>query len=68
MNWLATLLVAPNTLPRMDFSDGLPPSSRALLVVPKMLDRIEGIKDLVEALETFAATREIINCYQITFA
>ena len=38
VNWLATLLVAPQPLPRMDFSDGIPPESRTLVVVPTMLD------------------------------
>ncbi|MCC7325973.1 MAG: cyclic beta 1-2 glucan synthetase [Burkholderiales bacterium] len=59
VNWLATLLVAPNALPRMDFADGLPPPSRTLVVVPTMLDRIEGIEALVEALEVrFLANRD----------
>ncbi len=58
-NWLATLLVEPNALPRMDFADGLPPSSRTLVVVPTMLDRLEAIDDLVEALEVrFLANRD----------
>ena len=28
VNWLATLLVTPHPLPRMDFSEGIPPESR----------------------------------------
>ncbi len=51
VNWLATLLVAPRPLPRMDFSRGLPPQSRTLVVVPAMLTDAEGIEGLVEALE-----------------
>ena len=34
VNWLATLLVTPHPLPRMDFSEGIPPESRTLVVVP----------------------------------
>ena len=34
VNWLATLLASPHTLPRMDFSRGIPPESRTLVVIP----------------------------------
>jgi cellobiose phosphorylase len=51
VNWLATLLLSPRALPRMDFSPGLPSQSRTLVVVPTMLDRADGIDALLEALE-----------------
>jgi cyclic beta-1,2-glucan synthetase len=50
-NWLATLLVTPHPLPKMDFSGGIPATSRTLVVVPTMLTSVSGIEDLVEALE-----------------
>ncbi|MEO5677312.1 MAG: glucoamylase family protein, partial [Usitatibacter sp.] len=57
-NWLATLLVTPRPLPRMDFSQGLPPESRTLTVVPTLLNSVESIESLVEALEVrFLANR-----------
>lgn len=59
VNWAATLLSSPRMLPRMDFSSGLPRSSRALVVVPTMLGNEQGIADLVEALEVrFLANRD----------
>ncbi len=59
VNWLATLLVKPQPLPRMDYSDGIPPTSRTLVVVPTMLTSVAGIDDLVEALEVrFLANRD----------
>ena len=59
MNWLATLLVTPQPLPRMDFSEGIPPESRTLVVVPTMLTSAQNIEDLVEALEVrFLANRD----------
>jgi hypothetical protein len=59
VNWFATLLVAPRALPRMDFSTAIPPTSRTLVVVPTFLTSIEGIDDLVEALEVrFLANRD----------
>ena len=51
LNWFATLSVAPQLLPRMDYSGGIPTSARTLVVVPGMLGRVQDIEDLVEALE-----------------
>lgn len=51
VNWLVTIFVKPNPLPRLDFSKGIPPESRTLVVVPTMLLNIQNIADLAEALE-----------------
>ncbi len=51
VNWFATVLVTPHALPRMDFSNGIPPESRALVVVPTMLSSVDNIEELIEALE-----------------
>ena len=59
VNWLATALVTPQPLPRMDFTDGLPPELRTLVVVPTLLQNARGINDLAEALEVrFLANRD----------
>ena len=59
VNWLATVLVTPHALPRMDFSEGIPPESRTLVVVPTMLSSTENIEELIEALEVrFLANRD----------
>ena len=50
-NWLATLLATPHLLPRMDFSKGLPPEARTLVVVPTMLTSARGIEELINDLE-----------------
>jgi cellobiose phosphorylase len=58
-NWLATLLVKPHSLPRMDFSKGIPPESRTLVVVPTMLTSTQNIEELIEPLEVrFLANRD----------
>src|SRR5690606_25098909 len=44
-------LVAPKRLPRMDFSSGIPPDKRTLVVVPTMLDSAAGLDSLIESLE-----------------
>jgi cellobiose phosphorylase len=59
VNWIATLLVAPLPLPRMDFSKGIPPELRTLAVVPTLLTSAQNIEDLIEALEVrFLANRD----------
>jgi cellobiose phosphorylase len=59
VNWLATLLSTPDLLPRMDFSEGIPPESRTLVVIPTMLTSAQNVEDLVEALEIrFLANRD----------
>lgn len=59
VNWLASLLVAPHPLPKMDFSTGIPAASRTLVVVPTMLTSAAGIESLAEALEVrFLANRD----------
>ena len=59
VNWLVTLLASPHPLPRMDFSAGISPESRALVVIPTMLTSPSNIESLVEALEVrFLANRD----------
>ena len=51
VNWLATLVVTPQPLPRMDFSAGIAAEARTLVIVPTMLTSARSVEDLVEALE-----------------
>ena len=51
VNWLATLLVAPKLLPRMDYAKGIAPGSQTLVVVPALIYSVQNVEDLVEALE-----------------
>ena len=59
VNWIATLWIAADLLPRMDFSEGIPPEFRTLTVIPTMLTSTGNVEDLVEALEVrFLANRD----------
>ena len=63
-NWLTTLLVAPRPLPRMDFSEGIPPESCALVVVPTMITGTENVEHLMDAMEVrFLANRDENLCF-----
>jgi cyclic beta-1,2-glucan synthetase len=42
MNWLSTLLVKPRLLPRLDYSSGIAPECRTMVVVPTMLTSLEA--------------------------
>ena len=58
VNWGCTLLVTPKTLPKLDFSKGIPAEARTLVIVPTMLSSEQGTRDLLEALEVrFLANR-----------
>ena len=60
VNWLSSLLVTPHPLPRMDFSQGIPPQACTLVVVPTLLTSTSGVEALVEALEVHF----LANCDQ----
>jgi cyclic beta-1,2-glucan synthetase len=59
VNLVVTLVAAPHHLPRMDFSAGIPPEYRTLVVVPTMLTNPGNVEELIEALEVrFLANRD----------
>ena len=59
VNWLVTLLVAPRSLPRMDYSSGIAPEARTLVAVPTLLTDRQSVQSLIEALEVrFLANRD----------
>ncbi|MGY3041777.1 cyclic beta-1,2-glucan synthetase [Rhodanobacter sp. TND4EL1] len=51
LNWLATLSIAPQQLPRMDYSRGIPAQARTLVAIPTLFASEQDVEELVEALE-----------------
>jgi cyclic beta-1,2-glucan synthetase len=51
MNWLATLLVRPCLLPRLDYASGIAAECRTMVVIPTMLTSLAGVERLIETLE-----------------
>lgn len=51
INWLVTLLLKPDRLPRMDYTSGIPADGCTLVVVPTLLTSPAGIDRLVDAME-----------------
>jgi cyclic beta-1,2-glucan synthetase len=58
-NWLATQLLSPQSLPRMDFESGIPSEFRTLVAVPTMLTSPSSVENLLEGLEVrYLANRD----------
>jgi cellobiose phosphorylase len=51
LNWMATLTVAPQLLPRMDYSAGIPAAARTMVAIPSLIAGTQDVEDLVESLE-----------------
>src|SRR3569623_912950 len=51
INRLVTLVVPPRSLPRLDFSRGIPSDHATMVVVPTLLGSVEEVAELIEALE-----------------
>ncbi len=59
INWLLSIVVLPQMLPRMDYSRGLPSEVRTLVVIPAMLTCAQDVDALADALEVrFLANRD----------
>jgi cyclic beta-1,2-glucan synthetase len=60
VNYLATALLSPQILPKMDFSEGVPDGCVTLVAVPSLLLHEKQIRRLVEELEVrFLANRDL---------
>ncbi len=51
VNWAITNTVPPRVLPKMDFSKGLPPECKTLVVIPSLLTDEEEVHSLLQQLE-----------------
>ena len=51
VNMVVTLTLPPRSLPRLDFSTGIPDAHRTMVVVPTLLGKQQDVDDLLEALE-----------------
>ncbi len=59
VNWLATLMVKPSPLPKMDFSSGIPDQYRTMVVVPTIISSSAQADKLIEDLEVrFLSNRD----------
>lgn len=58
VNFFATILVKPKSLPKMDYSRRIPPRATTMVVIPAMLTNVDDVEKLVDELEIrFLANR-----------
>jgi cyclic beta-1,2-glucan synthetase len=53
VHWNVTHRLRPQSLPRMDFSEGLPPGNCTMVVVPTLLESAEDLSHLLQELELY---------------
>ncbi len=51
LNWMATLAVPPQLLPRMNYSKGIPDRARTVVAIPSLIATAHDVEELVDALE-----------------
>ena len=53
VNWNVTHRIKPQSLPRMDFSEGIPPGNRTMVVIPTLLESEGELDHLLQELEIY---------------
>ncbi|MFZ6030585.1 MAG: GH36-type glycosyl hydrolase domain-containing protein [Chloroflexota bacterium] len=53
VHWSVTHRIKPESLPRMDFSEGIPPGNRTIVVVPSLLENADELNHLLQGLELY---------------
>ncbi|MBI5352727.1 MAG: hypothetical protein HZB50_08840 [Chloroflexi bacterium] len=53
VHWNVTHRIKPQSLPRMDFSNGIPSGNRTMVVVPTLLESADELNHLLQELELY---------------
>ncbi|MDO8755275.1 MAG: hypothetical protein Q7J80_15365, partial [Anaerolineales bacterium] len=53
VHWNVTHRINPQSLPRMDFSEGIQPGNRTMVVVPTLLESVGELNHLLQELELY---------------
>jgi cyclic beta-1,2-glucan synthetase len=65
VNWNVTHRIKPQSLPRMDFTEGIPPGNRTMVVVPCLLESTNELNHLLQELELYYLSNPDL---QLTYA
>ncbi len=58
-NWVCTLFLTPVSLPKMDYSNGIPNDRKTVVVIPTVLSTVADVSKLLDSLEIrFLANKE----------
>jgi cellobiose phosphorylase len=63
VNWVATMVIRPRLLPKMDFSTGIPRESCTLITVPAMLAGESAVAALLNKMEVCYLSNRAENLY-----
>jgi len=63
VNLLSTLTITPHLLPRLDYSAGIPNTSRTIVAIPTMLGSTQDVAHLIETLEIHYLANRDENLY-----
>lgn len=51
INWILSLILKPNVLPKLEFEDGIPDEYSAVVVIPTLISNVEDVDSLLEQIE-----------------
>ncbi len=51
INWVVTLLIPPDVLPKMDYAEGIPREAKTIVVIPTILSGPGDVPELLDSLE-----------------
>jgi hypothetical protein len=63
INWLATILVKPIFLPRLDFSLAIPQQAKTIVVVPTLIGSAAEVEQLAETMEVRYLANRLDHLY-----
>ena len=63
INWFVTLLLTPDSLPKMDYSKGIPAEKRTIVVIPTVLSGPGDVPGLLDSLEIRYLANQDDNLY-----
>ncbi|PWR75999.1 cyclic beta 1-2 glucan synthetase [Methanospirillum stamsii] len=63
VNWISSLVLSPVTLPKMDYSEGIPDNKKTIVVIPTVLSELADVLDLIDSLEIRYLANQDKNLY-----
>lgn len=63
LNYILTRVVKPQSLPKLDYSKGIPEEARTMVVIPTIVSTETKIKEMFDVLETFYIINKSNNLY-----
>jgi len=62
-NWSINHLITPKFVPKLEFKDGIPDSSRAVVVIPTLLSSVKRVYELISDMEVYYLANHEKNLY-----